>query len=76
MRTRLQKAIEARGRPKDLRQWSEVRAWRSPRAMLIVMQALLPEELHPLSNSIIDRVPGRRRNDNDETLSSWIGRGS
>ncbi|EIW72739.1 hypothetical protein TREMEDRAFT_36910 [Tremella mesenterica DSM 1558] len=46
IRARLQKAIENRGRPTDLREWSE---------------ALLPEPLHPFSASLLSRVPGRGR---------------
>ncbi|GFZ43218.1 hypothetical protein JCM24511_00937 [Saitozyma sp. JCM 24511] len=43
VRSRLRKAIEARGRPTDLREWSE---------------ALLPEPLHPLSQSLFSRIGG------------------
>ncbi|ORY21857.1 hypothetical protein BCR39DRAFT_569175, partial [Naematelia encephala] len=43
IRARLQKAIEAKGRPTDLRQWSE---------------ALLPEPLHPILNRATRRGGG------------------
>ncbi|KAK1927698.1 hypothetical protein DB88DRAFT_478917 [Papiliotrema laurentii] len=46
IRSKLRQAIEQRGRPTDLREWSE---------------ALLPDRLQPFSASIFDRVPGSRR---------------
>ncbi|ORX34178.1 hypothetical protein BD324DRAFT_636945 [Kockovaella imperatae] len=43
IRARLRKAIDKRGKPADLREWSE---------------ALMPEPLRPITASFFDRVPG------------------